>query len=202
LQHAYDQKNHANNTNSATNANNNNKIEKQEEPKQKKQKTKKQQHPEINEKQILLNEAISKLKQNTKQYAKSQLNWVKRLRNHTNIFKIETTNINEWKAKALENSFQIVRCFSQLQALKQSKMSTTNEQRNLIVETMKKMSCFLEQRQTETKEEWQKYDCEICEKQYNGSLEWEKHLKSKAHKSKKKNKKNEIKKVQEIKQTK
>jgi len=124
-----------------------------------------------NKRTTLLEEAISELKQNTKHYAKSQLVWIKRLRNHTDLFQLDTSELTKWNENVKENAIQIVRLF--LKSLED-------------YEQLRKFEpFFLKQIEQEKKEIWKKYYCDQCEKEYNGSMEWDLHLKSKLHKSRK-----------------
>lgn len=136
---------------------------------------------------LLLEESILELKQNTKHYAKNQLIWIKRLRNHTDLFQLNTSDISNWNETIRANAFQIVKLFLH------------NSEQNF--ETLRKLPFFLEQTKEETKEIWKKYLCEQCEKECNGLVEWESHLKSKAHKMKKRKLKKQNEKVEKKRKT-
>ena len=116
-----------------------------------------------------LENGIENLKRHTIQYSKQQMNWIRRLKqkledSNTKLFEIDTTQLSEWDRSIVRQAFEIVDLFLKNAANNVIEKSNNNEISN------------------SHKKQWRKFVCTHCSRELNGDLEWQAHLKSKAHK--------------------
>ncbi|KAF2075846.1 hypothetical protein CYY_002832 [Polysphondylium violaceum] len=121
-----------------------------------------------------LKTGILLVKSHTKRYAHKQSNWIQKLsQNRLDMLHLDTLNLNDWSAKVLNPSKELVEQFKldlKLTGLNINSIDQSNNNNNNSMDT-----------EFPTIKEWKKYKCIECDKELNGEHEWKAHIDSKSH---------------------
>ena len=123
----------------------------------------------------LFTSAIDDVKTHSRQYARSQISWIKNsILPIMTVYKLDSTNVSHWQQDVLQPAETI------------ASVILNNEPQDEIKQLFTSGQCrgqFLTPNASVTLTQWKKYDCEFCAKILNGDNEWIAHQKSKAHKA-------------------
>lgn len=123
----------------------------------------------------ILERCVSDVKRNTRNYAKKQRRWLKNnlfplasTFPSVRIYRLDASDLSLWDSKIFPQALEISKSLGYPQNVSEK---TESECRFLLPDSGKKDEI-----------EWKKYRCEFCDRVLNGLVEWNAHLKSKAHK--------------------
>lgn len=110
----------------------------------------------------LLDSCVADMKTRSRNYARTQLKWVKHhFCTRLQVFRLDTTDAGTWQSQVFSPAMTICEDF-----IANAKSLRVQPLPLLAVKTEVSVA------------KWQKYQCETCDKQVNGQTEWEAHLKS------------------------
>lgn len=133
------------------------------------------------EDQPLFDEAVEQVKLHSRQYARSQISWIKNgLCPATLIYKFNSTDPKNWYESIYVPASEIACKLMRGEAMKSVKEEAIRRW-SADVQVLDNSDGTDSKDATDT--EWKKYDCEFCHKTLNGLNEWNAHLTSKGHKA-------------------
>lgn len=132
------------------------------------------------EDEALFEEAVEQVKVHSRQYARSQISWIKNsLCSSSLIYKLDSTDPKKWYDKVYVPASEIACKLMRGEAMQDVKAEVSrrwSEHVDILD------SAESEDKPTEEKA-WKKFECEFCHRTLNGENEWNAHVKSKAHKA-------------------
>lgn len=129
----------------------------------------------------LYDEAVAQVKLHSRQYARSQISWIKNgLCPATLIYKFNSTDPKKWYESIFVPASEIA-----CKLMRGESMQSIKEE---VVRRWSDDVQVLDNADDNDENEgqdaaWKKYDCEFCHKTLNGLNEWNAHLTSKGHKA-------------------
>lgn len=132
------------------------------------------------EEEVLFAEAVEQVKVHSRQYARSQISWIKNgLSPATLIYKFDSSDPKQWYGNVFLPASTIACSLMQGDSMEKVKAYSL-EKWPAVVQVLD----GTKDDANSTKDaNWKKYECEFCRRTLNGENEWKSHLSSKGHKA-------------------
>eukprot|EP01083_Nonionella_stella_P223250 795844_1 len=131
-------------------------------------------------------ECIDKYGMDTRRYARKQRRWLKNRISRPAlllpIYRLDTSDKEQWKECVLDVVVKIVQCF-----LNDKEIDEDIVKR---LDSVNKLGDIKEMKRSvnvESLTDWKNYECDTCNQVLHGEMEWKTHLKSKKHKKRLRN---------------